>query len=59
MCIRDRVGALAGGFISLGALGSNSTTGKYGSLVVAVVVAAVVAGIAAVISNLSSVSGRN
>ncbi|HUY56433.1 MAG TPA: hypothetical protein VMV12_01200 [Candidatus Micrarchaeaceae archaeon] len=52
------IGSLAGGFISLGALGSQTTTGKYGSLLVAVVVAAIVAGAAAMLSNMAPGSGR-
>jgi uncharacterized membrane protein YeaQ/YmgE (transglycosylase-associated protein family) len=52
------VGSLAGGFIALGALGSTSTAGKYGSLVIAVVAAIVIGGVAVVISN-SSMAGGN
>ncbi|MFZ0169221.1 MAG: hypothetical protein WAL64_07345 [Candidatus Dormiibacterota bacterium] len=52
------VGSLAGGFISLGALGSTSTTGKYGSIVIAVIAAIAVGGVAVVISN-SSMAGGN
>jgi len=52
------VGSLAGGFISLGALGSASTTGKYGSLLIALVAAIAIGGVAAMISN-SSMAGGN
>jgi uncharacterized membrane protein YeaQ/YmgE (transglycosylase-associated protein family) len=52
------VGSLAGGFISLGALGSTSTTGKYGSLLIALVAAIAIGGVAAMISN-SSMAGGN
>lgn len=51
------VGSLAGGFISLGALGSTTTTGKYGSLLIAVVAAIAIGGVAAVISNSSMAGG--
>ncbi|HVB53976.1 MAG TPA: hypothetical protein VNF24_07265 [Candidatus Acidoferrales bacterium] len=53
------IGSLAGGFISLSALGSTTTIGKYGSILIAIVLAAVVAGLAAVISNMAPVSGRD
>ncbi|MGH7704360.1 MAG: hypothetical protein ACRENY_00690 [Candidatus Dormibacteria bacterium] len=52
------VGGVLGGLISLADLGSKSTTGKYGSLVVSALVAILVAGIAALISNIAPVSGR-
>ncbi|HUY08277.1 MAG TPA: hypothetical protein VMW80_02360 [Candidatus Dormibacteraeota bacterium] len=52
------IGSLAGGFISLAALGSQTSIGKYGSIVIAIVVAAIVAGIAAMVSNMAPVSGR-
>ncbi|HVB13840.1 MAG TPA: hypothetical protein VNH38_03665 [Candidatus Dormibacteraeota bacterium] len=52
------VGSLVGGFISLDALGSKTTTGKYGSIVIAIVLAAVVAGLASLISNMAPGNGR-
>ncbi len=46
--IAGLAGALIGGFVSLAILGSSSTTGKYGSLLVAIVVAVVLSALAAV-----------
>jgi len=40
------VGSLLGGFLALAALGTSTTTGKYGSLLVAIVVAAILAAVA-------------
>lgn len=40
------IGAIAGGFITLAVLGTATTSGKYGSLVVAVLLAVIIAGLA-------------
>jgi uncharacterized membrane protein YeaQ/YmgE (transglycosylase-associated protein family) len=52
------VGSLVGGFISLAALGSTHTSGKYGSLVVALVISVIVAAIAVALTNSMDASGR-
>lgn len=53
------VGSLAGGFISLGVLGTATTAGKYGSLLIALVVAIVIAALAAAATGSSMMGGRN
>lgn len=53
------IGSLAGGFISLSVLGSATTTGKYGSLLIALVAAIVVAGLAAAATGSSMMGGRS
>ena len=48
------IGALVGGFLALNALGTGTTTGKYGSLLVAIVVATALAAVAQRVTGGSS-----
>ncbi|MGH7612151.1 MAG: hypothetical protein ACREN4_09045 [Candidatus Dormibacteria bacterium] len=52
------IGSFVGGFASLGILGSGHTSGKYGSLVIAVIVACIVAAISMPLTRSDSAFGR-
>ncbi|MGH7640464.1 MAG: GlsB/YeaQ/YmgE family stress response membrane protein [Candidatus Dormibacteria bacterium] len=47
------VGSLLGGFISLAEIGSKTSGGKYGSIVIAIVVAILLGGLAVLATNMS------
>ncbi|MGH7608690.1 MAG: hypothetical protein ACREOD_01930 [Candidatus Dormibacteria bacterium] len=52
------IGSLVGGFASLGILGSGHTSGKYGSIVIAVILACILAALSMPMTRSDATFGR-